>query len=75
MTPRLKRTLIYCLVAFTFLSTIYYVVYGFVGDKLAADARFSTSLMYAGITTIFLGAIHYFVINKPGDSGGDAGAK
>lgn len=76
MTPRLKRTLLYCLVAFSFLSTMYYVVYGLAGDKLAAEARLSTSLMYAGITTMFLGAIHYYVINKPGgNEGGDAGAE
>lgn len=75
MSPRLKRTLVYCLVSFAFLSTIYYVVYGFVGEQLAAEERLSTSLIYAGITTMFLGAIHYYVINKPGNEGGDAGAE
>ncbi|SEQ34564.1 hypothetical protein [Neolewinella agarilytica] len=65
LSPRLQRTLIYCLVAFCFIAPMYYLVYGFVGENLSADQRLQTSLIYGAINTLFLGAIHYFLINKP----------
>jgi len=64
-SPRLRRTLIYCLVAFLVIAPIYYLVYGFIGKDFAAGERLQTSLIYALINVLFLGALHYFFANRP----------
>jgi|AntRauTorckE5430_2_1112549.scaffolds.fasta_scaffold22089_2 hypothetical protein len=74
IAPRLKSTLIYCLVVFCLLTPIYYVVYGFIGKDFAPGERLQTSLIYSFIVMLFLGALRYFFRNKPEDGGGDAGA-
>ncbi len=65
LSPRFKRTLLYCLVAFCFIAPMYYLVYGFIGKEFAPGERLNTSLIYGLINTLFLGAIHYYLINKP----------
>ncbi|MEM9525694.1 MAG: hypothetical protein AAGA31_03745 [Bacteroidota bacterium] len=64
LSPRLKRTLIYCLIAFVVIVPIYYVVYGFIGKDFAPGERLNTSLMYGFINVLFLGALHYFFANR-----------
>lgn len=75
INPRLKGTLIYCLVVFCLLTPVYYVVYGFIGKDFVPGERWQTSMIYSGIVTLFLGALRYFFRNKPEEGGEDAGAK
>ncbi|MEO0732370.1 MAG: hypothetical protein AAFZ52_06020 [Bacteroidota bacterium] len=63
-TPRLRRTLRYCLVAFVVIAPLYYVVYGFIGEALNPAERLQTSLIYAVINVVFLGALHYYFAGK-----------
>lgn len=64
ISPRLKRTLIYCLVAFVVIAPIYYLVYGLIGKEFAPGERLNTSLIYGFINVLFLGALHYFFSGK-----------
>jgi TRAP-type C4-dicarboxylate transport system permease small subunit len=67
LTPRLKRTLIYSLVVFCFTVPTYYLVYTTLWDEVSSADAWSASLMYGVLNMLFLGAVHYYIMNKQKD--------
>lgn len=63
--PRLLRTLRYCLILFLVLVPVYYLVYTLFWSEIPRGEAFRTSLMYAVIKMVFLGALHYFYASSP----------
>lgn len=59
LSPRLRRTLRYCLVLFVVLTPVYYLVYTLLWDEVPRREALLTSLMYAVINMVFLGALHF----------------
>ena len=64
LTPRMKRTLRYCLVLLAVLVPIYYLVYTLFWSDVPKNVAFQTSVMYAVVNMVFLGALHYVYAGK-----------
>lgn len=63
--PRLLRTLRYCLTLVVVLVPVYFLVYTLFWSDVPRLEAFKTSLMYAVINMVFLGALHYVYASKP----------
>lgn len=73
LTPRLKSTLRYCLVLYVFIVPVYYLFYRLMWEEVPSGTAFTNSLIFGVVNLIFLGALHYFRVEKKEGSGGDAG--
>ncbi|TXF88804.1 hypothetical protein FUA23_13215 [Neolewinella aurantiaca] len=74
LTPRLKRTLRYCLVLYIFIVPTYYLVYRLMWDDVPAKVAFINSLIFGIVNLTFLGPLHYFRVGNRDEGGADAGA-
>lgn len=64
ITARMRRTLRYCLLLLAVLTPIYYLVYTLFWDDVPKDVALQTSVMYAVVNMVFLGALHYVYAGK-----------
>lgn len=64
ITSRMKRTLRYCLILLTVLTPLYYVVYTLFWSDVPKSVALQTSVLYAVINMVFLGALHYVYAGK-----------
>lgn len=67
ITARMKRTLRYCAILLVVLTPLYYVVYTLFWDDVPKDVALQTSVLYAVINMVFLGALHYVYAGKKAD--------
>lgn len=64
LTPRMKRTLRYCLILLAVLTPVYFLVYTLFWNDVPKNIAFQTSLLYAVVNMVFLGALHYVYAGK-----------
>lgn len=64
ITPRMKRTLRYCLILLVVLTPLYYLVYTLFWSDVPKHVALQTSVMYAVVNMVFLGALHYVYAGK-----------
>ena len=74
LTPRLKRTLRYCLVLYVFIVPTYYLVYRLMWTEVPPRTAITNSLVFGVVNLIFLGALHYYRVGNKDGEGEDAGA-
>lgn len=67
ITPRMWRTLRYCLILLLVLVPIYYLVYTIFWSEVPRQEALQTSVLYAVVNMIFLGALHYVYASKAAD--------
>lgn len=58
------RTLRYCLILLVVLTPLYYVVYTMFWDDVPKSVALQTSVLYAVVNMVFLGALHYVYAGK-----------
>lgn len=64
LTPRLKRTLRYCLILFVVIVPTYYLVYRLMWPEVPGGEAFTASLIYGMLNVLFLGALHYYRVSN-----------
>lgn len=64
ITPRMRRTLRYCVILLAVLVPVYYLVYTLFWKEVPRAQAFQTSVIYAVINMVFLGALHYVYASK-----------
>lgn len=64
ITPRMWRTLRYCLILLLVLVPVYYLVYTTFWSEVSGREALQTSVLYAVVNMIFLGALHYVYASK-----------
>lgn len=64
LTPRLKRTLRYCLILFVVIVPTYYLVYRLMWPEVPQGEAFTASLIYGMLNVLFLGALHYYRVSN-----------
>lgn len=73
LTPRMKRTLRYCMILLLVLTPVYYLVYTLFWDDVPRNEAFQTGLLYAIVNMVFLGAFHYVYASKKPEEQEDEG--